>query len=82
LDGPQGLAPSFFFFFLAGPQGLDGPQGLSACKMLLSDDTVAACTEGAATAHADATVQADKAAANARWETCFSSFTPKSKSPT
>ena len=71
LEGPQGLPLSFFFFFLPGPQGLEGPHGLSACTMSEPPATVAAFTAGAATAQAEATVQADKAAARARLETCF-----------
>src|SRR5574343_1392395 len=72
VDGPQGLPlPSFFFFFLLGPQGLDGPQGLSACSTpCMSACRLCACAAGATTAQAEATVQADRAAAKACLDVC------------
>src|SRR5574343_348353 len=72
LRGPQGLPlPSFFFFFLLGPQGLDGPQGLSACSTpCMSACRLCACAAGATTAQAEATVQADRAAAKACLDVC------------
>lgn len=46
-DGAQGLSDPFFFFFLAGPQGLSGPQGLAAFLLSLGADTGASAAVAA-----------------------------------